>query len=568
MNKEALYHVPTTNFLFGCKKNEVKVRFRTKKNDVEKVNIYYGVKFDWINKKHDAMKKIFTDTYFDYYEYKIVQKDLRIGYYFEVIKGDIDLFYTEAGVIDSFDDNKAHRLYFQFPDWHLSDQIRQPSWIKDAVFYQIFVERFRNGNSAISPDNIVPWDSDPNPTSFYGGDLIGIKDNLEYLVKLGFNALYLTPIFKSISNHKYDTTDYFEIDEHFGTKEDFRELVEKAHKLGIRVVLDAVFNHCSENIMQFQDVIKKGEKSKYKDWFMFESLPVVNNPPNYKTFSVVPYMPRFNTENEEVKQFLISVASYWTKEFGVDGWRLDVSDEPSHEFWRDFRKAMKDIDNDIFLVGENWHDASLWLIGDQFDSVMNYPVTGLCLDYFATGDIDTSTFTNRLVNHYLRYCDSTNSMMFNLLDSHDTERFLFMSKEDKRRLLNAASFLFAYVGVPCTYYGTEIGMTGGYDPGCRKGFNWNREEWDKEIFVYYQKLIQIRKNEKALRYGNLDVIINKDLLIFKRTYKEDAIYIVINNTKEDRKVPENILNESSIELISGSEKINPTIKAMSAYYLK
>ncbi|MBS5932578.1 MAG: glycoside hydrolase family 13 protein [Clostridiales bacterium] len=568
MNREALYHCSKSNYAYTYDLTDIRIRFRTAKDDVDEVRLYYGVKFDWANKTYRIMTKIGSDEYFDYYQYNIKQEDIRLGYYFEVIADKEDIFYTEAGILDAFDDNRAHCLFFQYPSAHYVDIPHKPSWFSDAVFYQIFVERFDNGNPEISPDGIVPWDSNPTPKSFYGGDLEGIRKHLSYLQDLGINAIYLTPIFESISNHKYDTIDYMEIDSHFGDKETFRKLVNEAHEKGIRIILDAVFNHCSDRFAPFRDVLEHGESSIYKDWFRIKEFPVSQTEVNYEVFASVPYMPRFNTANEEVKEYLFDVVRYWTTEFHIDGWRLDVADEPDHCFWREFRKVAKGLDDDLIIIGEVWHDSMPWLLGDQFDTVMNYPIMHQAVNFFAKGDIDATAFSDALTMQLMKYPDRINEMMFNLLDSHDTERFLFMCKENKQNLMNAAAFIFGYLGSPCIYYGTEIGLTGGYDPGCRKGFNWNSKEWDHELHNFYKKLIYIRKSEKALRYGMIAFESTKELFVMKRSYEEIDIYVVINQTDKVQSLPTDIIQSSCIDLLSNQSLDCNEISPYTAHYFK
>ena len=215
-------------------------------------------------------------------------------------------------------------------------------WMRSAVFYQIFVERFRQGNEKKDTSYInMKWDEKPTPKSFAGGDLAGIIEKMDYLKELGINALYLTPVFRSISNHKYDIIDYFTVDPQFGTKEELRQLVKLAHENGIRVVLDAVFNHCSMEMQQFQDVLEKGRESRFYDWFIIDGDFPEPEKMNYECFAACNYMPKLNTANEEVQDFLLEIAIYWIREADIDGWRLDVSDEVSHGFWRRFRKAVK-----------------------------------------------------------------------------------------------------------------------------------------------------------------------------------------------------------------------------------
>lgn len=565
---EALYHNSKSQYAFAIKKNEIRVRFRCAKDDLDTVNLYYGEKFDWKKKRMVPMRKRYTDEWFDYYQYNIVQKDVRIGYYFEVRKGEEILYYTEVGIKEEFDDQKAYRMFFQYPTVEEGDLPCQPKWYKNAVFYQIFVERFRNGNPKISPKNLTNWDKEPTPMSFYGGDLQGILDSLDYLKELGITALYLTPIFHSESNHKYDTIDYFKIDEHFGDKETLHQLIDKAHRLQIKVILDAVFNHCSEQFFAFSDVCKNGKNSKYKDWFFIEGFPMTKEPLNYRTFSNLPYMPKLNVSNPEVEEYLLSVVTYWTKEFGVDGWRLDVADELSHQFLRRLHTEVKRLGSDLILIGEVWHDAMPWLLGDQFDSVMNYAITHQAVNYFAKQTIDAKEFTQKLVMQLMKYPDDVNERMFNLLDSHDTERFLHLCEEEVSGLLNAAAFQMAYVGTPCIYYGTEVGVTGGYDPGCRRGFPWDTKRWDMTIWNWYRKLIELRKTERALLDGDVTFESTQDVFIMKRDTKEESIWVLINQTSEGQTILKEKSMESMVDLLHDNQPFDGSIPPKYAMYLK
>ena len=236
-----------------------------------------------------------------------------------------------------------------------------------------------------------------------GGDLLGIIKKLNYLEDLGIKGIYLTPIFESVSNHKYDTTDYMKVDKYFGDESILRELITECHKRGIKIVLDAVFNHCGIGFAPFQDVIEKGRESEYFEWFYIDGDKVLFDPINFQAFGFVPYMPKMNTSNPGVKAYLYEVIKYWTEEFDIDGWRLDVSDELDHEFWRGFRKLVKSINPQAIIIGENWHNAYNWLMGDQFDSVMNYSLTKLCLDYFATSEINARTFMYEISSLLIRY---------------------------------------------------------------------------------------------------------------------------------------------------------------------
>lgn len=560
MNIYAINHISNSNYAFAYNLDTICVRLRTAKGDLDKVYIIYGDKFDWENREKLEMKFSMSDSNFDYYEIYISHKETRFGYLFELHKDDEILYYSEDGFTKDYNFEKAYYSMFQYPYINKSDLHIVPEWVKEAVFYQIFVERFFNGDKENKNKKLTgEWGELPKPKSFFGGDIKGITKKLDYLEELGVTAIYLTPIFKSPSNHKYDTTDYFEVDEAFGTKEDFRELVNELHKRGMKVVLDAVFNHCGMNFKPFQDVIKNGQKSEYADWFHIERYPVNTNKGelNYKTFADVPGMPKLNTSNEELRKYLLDVSKYWIEEFDIDGWRLDVSDEIEHDFWREFRKVVKGVKEDIFIVGENWHNSYPWLQGDQFDSVMNYPITKECLAYFAQGKESAKKFSENLAEILMRSTSQVNNVMLNLLDSHDTERFLTMCNSNKEKLKNAVTFLMTFEGAPCTYYGSEIGLEGGYDPDCRRVFDWNEDNWDKKLRDFYKKVIEIRREEKALSHGSVKFMSTENVFVMERALNDNSIFTLINNLDKDEKVKIDTIYKAGIDLLTG-EKIDLT----------
>lgn len=258
------------------------------------------------------------------------------------------------------------------------------------------------------------------------GDIQGIIEKLPYLAELGVNTIYLTPIFKSPSNHKYDISDYYKIDPSFGDIGLLKLLKWTAKQQGMRLILDAVFNHSGDQFFAFRDVLKRGDASPYKDWYHVHSFPIVQKPiPNYETFShAESTMPKLNTSNPELVDYLLKVARYWIEEVGIDGWRLDVANEVDQQFWRRLRTEVKGISSDLALIGEIMHQAGPWLRGDQFDSVMNYLFREAVLDFFARQTVGATCFLEEIVQIQMNYTDQANSAMLQLLGSHDTERFL------------------------------------------------------------------------------------------------------------------------------------------------
>jgi cyclomaltodextrinase / maltogenic alpha-amylase / neopullulanase len=544
--KEAIYHRPKDNFAYAYDEKTLHIRLRTKKDDIEQVNLIYGDPYEWVNgewqKATQPMSKSGSDELFDYWFIAISPPYRRLRYGFELKSKDEQLVYTEKGFYrEAPKDDTAY--YFCFPFLNQIDVFKAPEWVKDTVWYQIFPERFANGNEKLNPPNTLPWGSeDPTPTSFFGGDFEGIIQHIDYLAELGITGIYFTPIFKAPSNHKYDTIDYFEIDPQFGDKETFKRLVETCHKHGIKVMLDAVFNHSGYYFEPFQDVLKNGEKSKYKDWFHIREFPLQTEPrPNYDTFAFVSTMPKLNTEHPEVKKYLLDVAAYWIREFDIDGWRLDVANEVDHQFWREFRQTVKSIKPDLYILGEIWHDSMPWLRGDQFDAVMNYPFTNGVLRFFAKNEVKASEFVNTITKVLHSYPNNVNEVAFNLLGSHDTPRILTFCNNDKDKVKLMFLFQLSFTGTPCIYYGDEIGMTGGQDPGCRKCMVWEEEKQDRDLFNHVKKLISLRKTYPAFgNRGELRFIEANDEtnhFIYTKTYENETIIFVINSSKNDLSIP-------------------------------
>ena len=484
-------------------------------------------------------------------------EDVRFAYIFQIEEDGNTWYFSEDGVTKEYKFEEAFYNFFQMPYINKNDVMDTVEWMRSAVFYQIFVERFRQGNEKKDTSYInMKWDEKPTPKSFAGGDLAGIIEKMDYLKELGINALYLTPVFRSISNHKYDIIDYFTVDPQFGTKEELRQLVKLAHENGIRVVLDAVFNHCSMEMQQFQDVLEKGRESRFYDWFIIDGDFPEPEKMNYECFAACNYMPKLNTANEEVQDFLLEIAIYWIREADIDGWRLDVSDEVSHGFWRRFRKAVKKEKPDSVIIGENWHDAYAYLMGDQYDSIMNYAFTKACLDYFAKGVFSAKDMADKLNSNLMRNTEQVNRMMLNLLDSHDTHRFFTEVNKDKDKMLAAIALEMVFEGAPCLYYGTELCMEGGYDPDSRRGFPWDTKSWDMDFLEKVKELIRIRK-QPAVQYGEIKIEEEQEMLHVERMWENSKIILRINMTEEEKKIPkqpeETVLCEDNRFLITITE---------------
>lgn len=416
-----------------------------------------------------------------------------------------------------------------------------PGWVKDAVFYQIFPDRFANGDPANDPAGTERWGAVPKGNNFFGGDLQGIMDRTEYLRRLGINALYLNPIFEATTNHKYNTKDYLKIDPSFGTNELFDRFSRHFREQNIRLVLDGVFNHVGTAFEPFVDVVQNGAKSPYASWFNIFSYPVKEpRNPNYECWWGYGSLPKLMAQHPDVKKYLMSVADQWTQ--NIDGWRLDVANEVPHEFWKEFRTAVRALNPECYIVGELWEDASPWLQGDEFDATMNYRFRNACLEFFTKDAIDAAAFDTHLAGTRALYSEEHNFAMQNLLGSHDTERFLTLCNSEEWRLRLAAVVQMTYVGAPMVYYGDEIGMEGGKDPDCRRCMPWEEKSWNKGLLGHYTKLIALRNELPALRRGSYTTLLadgTKDIIAFERRWGTDTVIVAVNkkNTRASVVLP-------------------------------
>ncbi len=410
-----------------------------------------------------------------------------------------------------------------------------PDWVKDAIFYQIFPERFANGNTKNDPKGTVTWESTPTPTNYFGGDLEGVIKQLDYLQELGINAIYFNPIFWSNSNHKYNTKDYMKIDPHFGDERIFKRLLKECHDRKIRVVLDFVPTHSGTDFFAFADIKKNGKKSKYLHWYNIKSFPVqVVDTPNYEASRGLKELPKLMVTNPDVKKYLFDATKKWTK-MGIDGWMLDLPNEISHEWWKEWRTLVKSINPDCCITGEIWDNAITWMRGDEFDAVMNYRFRNAAIHFFTNDSTSPSQFDAALAKIRSDYPGDVPYVLQNLIDSHDTERYLTLCKGDKTKFMLTVFFQMTYVGAPIIYYGDEIGMTGERDPDCRKSFMWNTAQWDTDLLAYYKKLINIRKYHPALRRGSFTKLLTDDkqeVYVYSRTNEDENIICVINRSNQ------------------------------------
>ncbi len=407
-----------------------------------------------------------------------------------------------------------------------------PGWVKDAVFYEIFPDRFYNGDKKNDPPIVSRWGDPPTRDNFFGGDLQGILDKLDYLEELGITAIYLTPIFKASANHKYDTTDYLEIDPAFGSKDILKKLVSQAHNKGIRIILDGVFNHCGFDFWAFQDLRKNGPESRYAEWFFPQNFPIHEDPPNYSACFGAWRMPKLNTSSHEVTEYLLKVGTYWIEESDVDGWRLDTAWKVPMDFWRKFRERVKNKKPDAYIVGEVFRYMDHWVRGDTLDATMNYCLWDQAL-YFCSGkyaDAEDFDYDNQCL---LDIYGKSAPYQLNLLGSHDRMRLMTFYENDIKKIIMTVVFYFTYMGAPLVYYGEEIGMEGGEDPDCRRPMIWDEGKWNMEINTLYRALIQARRVHPALRSTNFQKLLTfNGVYAYYRFLAEDEAIVIMNPNQD------------------------------------
>lgn len=551
MKKEMVLHIPMSQYAHGIAEDRVVIRLRTGKDDLKKVTLFYGdtaCRQNPIIFYPEKMNKVASDLYFDYYEAEFTSRFHRLYYYF-LLEDEMESCYYYSDFFRSIlaDDRSE---YYKIPFNHREDIADVPEWVKDAVIYNIFPDSFASAKgkvSGVSKAKIFQNDYMEEPvytTSNLGGNIKGIGENVQYLKELGINCIYINPIFAAGEYHKYDTLDYFQIDPCFGTNEDFREMVKVMHQNGIRVIIDGVFNHCGWKFFAFEDVVKYGSNSKYVDWFYRLSFPVVRPEtaeeiPSYECFAYERLMPKLNTANKEVQEYLLKVGKYWVEEFDIDGWRLDVASEVNDDFWREFRKVVRSVKKDCFIIGEVWESGSHWMQGDMFDSTMNYDVRKFCNYFFAKGEIDSAVFDAAVTNMRLRYRKNLQYGQLNLLDSHDVSRFLSVCGGNKDRWKLAVIFQMMFLGVPSIFYGDEQGFVGELEVDYRRTMGFDTTG---EIFAFYKEVIELRKNEIAIRRGDYKTMYANQgsfLYAFSRNIGEESIIVILNAGNKEEKM-ENI----------------------------
>lgn len=589
MNFSAILHQAKSEYSYAYNENSLHFRLKTAKGDVQSAEVLAIDPFNWIPRNDGTgiydldkdsafrvkMEKEQETEEYDCWFAEVSNIETKRTKYCFIVENEKEKYIIGCHNKIPYQekDEVLYHLfnYFNYPYINEEDVYKAPEWVSNTVWYQIFPERFCNGTPNDGRDVLV-WGSEEldGYMKKFGGNLAGIIEKLDYIKETGFTGIYLTPIFESPSSHKYDTSNYFNIDPEFGDNETFGRLVEEAHKRGIKVMLDAVFNHCGFYHPFWQDVLKNGKNSKYFDCFyildpekpifdgeFIDGIPqeVPRERLNYRTFAYTPTMPKWNTSNSLVREYLIDVACYWIEKYHIDGWRLDVSNEVSHDFWREFRKKVKKINPEVYIVGENWDNSNPWLMGDQFDAVMNYEFAMPVWDYFKEQGSSLKEFQYGIGRVLTSYPRNVSENMFNLLESHDTERILNRAGNEKIAKL-AYIFLFTFPGAPCVYYGGEIGMSGG-EHSNRQCMIWKEDEQNKEFYSFIQRLITLRKQYESFRSLTIQWLYQEEesrVLAYKKQSDSERLYVFLNKSsdKECCTLPEELQNQTCWDCITGN----------------
>ncbi|MDE6846373.1 MAG: glycoside hydrolase family 13 protein [Lachnospiraceae bacterium] len=533
MNKSAVLHIPMSQYAFAQSEDCFVIRLRAGKGDLDCCTLFYGdracvsspVRFASV-----TMERRYQDELYDFYEATLEGCHRRICYYFHLEKGDEKIYYYADSFHRELPDFimedgfviEGRSEYYQYPYILRSEVIKLPEWFTHAVVYNIFPDSFADGKRSLpEKGKEISGENGIMSYSRLGGTIRGITENLDYICDLGFNCLYLNPVFCAGEYHKYDIVDYFHIDPCMGTDEDFLELTQAVHDRGMHIIIDGVFNHCSWYFPQFEDVVQKGEESVYKDWFYDLTYPVIRpeteeTKPGYACFAYERKMPKLNTANPEVQDYFAQVGSYWIEKFHVDGWRLDVANEVDKNFWHKFRDAVHTANPDAVLIGEVWENAEVWLKGDMFDSVMNYDFRKHCRDFFALQRTTADEFAWNMTDMFLRYPAQVSRGQLNLLDSHDVPRFYSLCGEDYDRFQAAFLYLCMAPGVPSVFYGDEKRIAGIREEEYRRAMPWAQSCGAEADFV--RNVIEIRKKwiEPDGDYRIVQADQGSNLLVFER----------------------------------------------------
>lgn len=503
----------------------VRFRLRTRPEDIQQVNLA-------LNGRRYPMTEEGRDNVYAYWMVSApVGRQSVLNYRFELRDGSKHQTYRKGGY--------GSRVEFSVTPKRVPEMV-VPAWPSASVTYQIFPDRFANGDHRNDPKNCLPWGTAPTWSSRYGGDVAGVNQHLPYIKELGARAVYFTPVFLSPSVHRYDAIDYKKVDPEFGTNEEFGRLTQALRRNGIRTVMDFAFNHTSEDYPAFKDVLAHGEASPFKSWYFIHKFPVIPKAnPDYDTYGGFGGMPKLNTTNPEVRKMILGVVDYWFDHAALDGIRLDVANEVAPSTWEAFRGHVKPKHPDVWIVGENWVNGQKYLAGDEWDSQMGYEFRDAAIPFFAFGVTKPSEFMGRLFGIYGEYAPQVSKNLMNLLSSHDTPRFLTLCHGNQSLQRLAVTVQLTWPGAPMVYYGEEIGMLGEKDPDNRRTMDWSRANSSNPMLQFYRRLIAFRNHSVALQVGDPEPLLCDDktgVFGFARVAKGERVYVVGNRSGVSRTV--------------------------------
>lgn len=425
------------------------------------------------------------------------------------------------------------------------DQFRSPDWAKKAVVYHVFVDRFHNGDQTNDEPGSTELEYDERLKGWMGGDLQGVLEKLDYIKDLGVNTIWLSPIFESPYSHGYHPADFLAIEEHFGSKELIKQVIETAHAKGLKVVYDFVPNHTSIKHPFFQDALKRGESSPYYNWYTFTQWP-----DKYETFQGIAELPQFNNDHYPARDYMLNeVVPYWLTELNFDGFRLDYAKGPSYSFWVDFRHKVKQLKPDAFIFGEVWDSREkIDTYEGELDGALDFGMRDALVNAFAKNH-SLKAVSETVENNLSTFSEEYLTASF--LDSHDQPRFLFEAGGDKEKLKLAAAAQFTLPGIPIIYYGDEVGLSQSRDHNSvtdwkdryfREMMPWEEEKQDLELKEFYKKLTKLRANKSALSTGDFQSLsAEQNLFAYERSDESGRFLIVINNGDDAKNVDVNAL---------------------------
>lgn len=582
MQFSAIEHRSTDNFCYPLNENELMISLKTG-SDIRRVFIVYGDPFDgsvtpdgwaWEGKRQEITRKKAL-PYHTWWQVTVTLPYGRCRYCFELHgqdEGDVR-YCLENGLYTADELVMLRRITGNFPGFEFpwldgAECVRVPGWVPRTVWYQIFPDRFCRDTASQKP-NALPWPAAEDAVTnneHYGGTLRGITEKLGYLADLNITGLYLNPVNVSPSVHKYDTSDYLNIDPAFGSADDLHTLVKEAHARGIKVMLDGVFNHCGWDFALWQDVVRNGKASPYFDWFIVQEWPfeTVAEPEcetaasrsrpsgtngksgRYSVFAYVDTMPKLNTNNPAVVDYLLNVCETWVRSYDIDGIRLDVANELSHTFCRQLYRRMRSLKKDFYLLGEIWRSALPWLRGGELDSVMNYPLALCFWKFFYDKTLPALTLEREINAVFTAYPEPVTVGLFNLLDSHDTPRLFTRNGGDAFAVWQQYALLLSLPGSPCIYYGSEVLLAGGHDPDCRRCMPWQAIEAGEyaEPMSMMQQLIALRHTHPAMTASGYSYLHDVPLaesepnrIIHLQKYAETVEPVETTETVETAEVP-------------------------------